>query len=350
MAERRRDRAAGREWPASVPMVLPLVQSTTSVDAATDRTDGSRFEYHDGRYDDVRREFCGFGEVTQTDPGDTHVPTLVTTRRFHVGLQDDGSEPANARERTAARAIRGRLLEQIHSDEEGVPFDRIEHAWETTEGDMEGVVVPRMRRITTSRNDGAPIDEPASRIETETVAWDADGNVLEQVERSFAAGVPAPDRTLRTRIEYALDPTGRYRQRTARVRQDDGAGTVVADTLTFYDGLPLGEVGSAGLVTARHGLALTDEQAAAVYGAQLPDFAELGYERRDEAAGWWIPLGTYVRTVDAPGVVRGELTGLRGAPSRLALDPTGCYPAEVVDAVGNTVSAEFDPRSYDRCA
>ena len=76
-AERRRDRDAGREWPATVPMVLPLVQSTTSVDAATGRTDGSRFEYHDGRYDDVRREFCGFGEVTQTDPGDTHVPTLV---------------------------------------------------------------------------------------------------------------------------------------------------------------------------------------------------------------------------------------------------------------------------------
>ena len=180
---------------------------------------------------------------------------------------------------------------------------------------MEGVVVPRMRRITTSRNDGAPIDEPASRIETETVAWDADGNVLEQVERSYAAGAPDPVRTLRTRIEYALDPSGRYRQRTARVRQDDGAGTVVADTLTFYDGLPLGEVGSAGLVTARHGLALTDEQAAAVYGAQLPDFAELGYERRDEAAGWWIPLGTYVRTVDAQGIVRGELTGLRGAPT-----------------------------------
>ena len=86
-AERRRDRAAGPAVAATVPMVLPLVQSTTGVDAATGRTDGSRFEYHDGRFDDVRREFCGFGEVTQTDPGDTHVPTLVTTRRFHVGLR-----------------------------------------------------------------------------------------------------------------------------------------------------------------------------------------------------------------------------------------------------------------------
>ena len=167
--------------------------------------------------------------------------------------------------------------------------------------------------------------------------------------KSNAATPPARRyrvRTLRTRIEYAVDPTGRYRQRTARVRQDDGAGNVVADTLTFYDGLPFGEVGPAGLVTARHGLALTDELAAAVYGAQLPDFAALGYERRGEAPGWWIPLGTYARTVDAQGVVRGELTGLRGASSRLALDPTGCYPAEVTDAVGNTVSAEFDPRSY----
>ena len=143
-----------------------------------------------------------------------------------------------------------------------------------------------------------------------------------------------------------VDPTGRYRQRTARVRQDDGAGTVVADTLTFYDGRPLGEVGPAGLVTARHGAALTDELAAAVYGAQLPDFAALGYDRRGEAPGWWIPLGTYPRTVDAQGVVRGDLTRCAARRRRLALDPTGCTRPTVTDAVGNTVAAEFDPRSY----
>ncbi len=346
-AERRRDRAAGREWPASVPMVLPLVQSTTSVDAATDRTDGSRFEYHDGRYDDVRREFCGFGEVTQTDPGDTHVPTLVTTRRFHVGLQDDGSEPANARERTAARAIRGRLLEQIHSDEEGVPFDRIEHAWETTEGDMEGVVVPRMRRITTSRNDGAPIDA-AGEPDRDRDGRLGRGRQRARTSRTQLRRRRAGIRSARSGLASStrsIRPVGTGSARRAFARTTARGPSSPTRSRSTTDSPSAKWVRPASSPHVTDSRSPTSRRRPCTARSSRTS-RQLGYERRDEAAGWWIPLGTYVRTVDAQGVVRGELTGLRGAPSRLALDPTGCYPAEVADAVGNTVSAEFDPRSY----
>ena len=228
-----------------------------------------------------------------------------------------------------------------------MPFDRIEHAWETADGDMEGVVVPRMRRITTSRYEGAPIDEPASRIETETVAWDADGNVA---------------RASRTQLRRRRDRTGPHAPDSHRVRRRSDRSVPAADRA----GAPgrrrgkrrrrhahvlrraparrgRSEPGSSPPATA---LALTDDLAAAVYGASLPDFAALGYERRTRRRAGGSRSARYARTVDAQGVVRGDLTGLRGAPSRLTLDPTGCYPAAVTDAVGNTVSAEFDPRSY----
>lgn len=204
-----------------------------------------------------------------------------------------------------------------------------------------------MRRTTTSTFDGAPESAPARQIATETTRWDADGNILEQVERGFTATpiAPAPaTRTLRTRMTYATDPAGRYRQRICRVRQEDADGAVLADTLTMYDDRPPGTVGAHGLVTARFALVLTDESAAEVYGDAPPDWAALGYLRRPEGPGWWVRLGAYTRSVAADGTIHGTLTGIRGHVSTLAMDPTGCYPARVTDAVGNTVTADFDPR------
>ena len=199
--------------------------------------------------------------------------------------------------------------------------------------------------MTTSTFEGA--DEPVSRVVTEQLAWDADGNVTDARRAGLRWAVAAHRRvSCARRVEYAVDPTGRFRQRAWRIRQEDGAGAVVGETRTVYDGLPEGEVGAEGLVTARAALALTDDLAAAVYGARQPDFARTGLHAAARGpTGWWVDTGTYDRTVDATGV-HGSITGPRGGVAEVDLDPTGCYAIRTRDAIGHEVTSVFDLRSY----
>lgn len=339
--EAARDRAAGRPWASRLPMALAVVSQLRVADTATAREDVTRYRYHEGRYDGVLREVCGFAEVEQDEVGDEHVPTLRTTRWFHTGTRADGTEPGSAAERRRARAVRGRLRAQLRSTPAGYRFDRIDHDWEVADGDDPRIVVPRLRRTTTSTIEGAA--SPVSRVVTEVVAWDGDGNVVEAVEQSFDGAATVATQTLRTRTTFATDPVGRYRQRVCRIRQSDGADNVLADSITEYDHRPFGAVGSEGLVTRRTSLVLTDELVTDVYGAAAPDLAALGYSRSPQAAGWWIDQASYDRTQDGAGI-GGSVTGPLGATTRLALDPTGSYPARVEDPNGNALSVVYDPR------
>jgi len=344
--EAQRDRVLGMLWATRLPIVLPVV-SEIDVAEAGGATSSVRLRYHDGRYDGVLREVCGFGRVEQEEAGDDAVATLHTTRWFHHGAAPDGTEPATAADRRRLRAIRGRLWKQERMADDGALFDRLEQTWDATDGATAGTVVPRLRA--TRRSNFERGATPATRIETEQLAWDADGNVTEARERSFTADAAAPDAELHTFTEFAADPAGRFRQRLARVRQTDGAGAVIAETRTEYDHLPPGQVGAQGLVTARAALAITDAQAAEVYGAAVPDFAALGYTRRDGVDGWWIELGRYDRTTDAAGL-HGSVTGPRGGITQMDFDATGCYPVRVRDMLGNEVRAEFDLRVYQPTA
>jgi RHS repeat-associated protein len=338
--EMARDQASGRPWTARLPIVLPVVGVVTVTDRATGTSTTVRYRYHDGRYDGVLREVCGFGEVETIDVGDADVGTLVTTRWFHTGSVD-GGEPATVAERRRARAIRGRIRRVERRAENGTLFDRADSDWEVVDG--MSTVVPRLVRTTRSVYEGA--DDPVSRVVTEQLAWDDNGNVTDATERVFDGPAMVPSGELRTHTDYAADPEGRFRQRVWRIRQEDGTGRVLAETRTIYDGRPEGQVGAEGLVTARAALALTDDLAEAVYGLRQPDFAGLGYARRPGTAGWWVELANYERSVDAAGI-HGTITGPRGGVAELDLDPTGCYPVRARDAIGHELTAVFDLRSY----
>jgi RHS repeat-associated protein len=339
--EAARDRASGRPWTTRLPIVLPVVGEVTVTDEVTGTSTTVRYRYHDGRFDGVLHEMCGFGEVEAIDVGDSDVATLVTTRWFHTGTVDGGGEPSTVAERRRARAIRGRIRRVERRAEDGMLFDRADSEWEVVDGDS--TVTPRMVRMTQSVFEGA--DDPVSWVVTEQLAWDADGNVTDSRELIFDGLSPMPSGELRTRVEYAADPAGRFRQRAWRLRQEDGAGATLAETHTAYDGLPEGQVGAEGLVTARAALALTDGLVADVYGPWHPDFAALGYTRRPGTDGWWVDQGTYDRTVDATGI-HGSITGPRGGVAELDLDPTGCYPIRARDAIGHELTAVFDLRWY----
>lgn len=340
--EAQRDRAAGRPWRSRLPIVVPVV-GQLSVSEMGGATSSTNFSYHEGRYDGVLREVCGFGRVESEDIGDAAVASLRTVRWFHTGLRADGDEPATRAERSRLRAVRGRLLRQDRLDEAGACYDRIEQSWSVTDGVLAGTVRARLERSVRAAYEGGAT--PISWIDTEQLGWDSDGNVTLARESSYQAGVDAPTAVLRTETEYALDPAGRYRQRLAQVRQTDGEGNLLALSRTEYDQLPHGQVGAQGLVSARAALALTDAMATTLYGAALPDFAALGYSRRAGVAGWWVELGRYARRVDAQGM-HGSITGPGGAVTELSFDPTGCYPVRVRDMLGNEIQAEFDLRAY----
>jgi RHS repeat-associated protein len=345
--EAERDRAAGTPWPSRLPLVLPVVSSVAISDASTGPVNTTTYAYHDGRYDGMLREVCGYGKVTSDDLGDASVGTLVTTQWFSVGLNDDGTEPATTDERIRRRSIRGRLLRQDRADVGGYLFDRFEQEWRIDDGTAGLTVTPRLVRSTKSVHEGQ--DSPVSSIVTEQLAWDPDGNVTQARERGFDGASTTATHELRTDCAFAHDPTGRFRQRLWRVTQRDGTGTVVSDLVTSYDGLPPGQVGAAGLVTDRVALALTDELVTAIYGADVPDFATAGYVQPADEAGWWVQLGRYQRTIDANGM-HGQVTGPLGGQTSLDFDPNQCFPVRVLDALGNELRAEFDLRSYQATA
>ena len=345
--EAERDRAAGAPWSTRLPIVLPVVARVEITDASSGAVSTTEYDYHEGRYDGVLREVCGFGRVTSRDPGDENVATLVTTRWFNTGLLPDGSEPATLDARERARAIRGRLLRQERATKDGYLFDRFEQNWRVDDGAHAGTLTPRLVSSTRSVFEGQTT--PVSRIVTGQTAWTPDGSVTSAVEQAFDGASAAPVQELHTDTEYALDPTGRFRQRISRVVQHDGSGALLSDLRTSYDGLPEGQVGGQGLVTHRTALAIPDTLASEVYGGDPPDLAAAGYTRRTGTDGWWIELGGYERSEDSAGV-HGRITGPNGGVTTLQMDPTACYPIEVVDAVGNRIAAEFDLRSYQPTA
>lgn len=338
--EAERDRAAGTPWTTRLPVVLPVVAAMTVTDAVSGPVAQTSYAYHDGRYDGVLREVCGFGLATTTEHGDADVATLVTENHFHTGLVDDGTEPLTRADRVRARAIRGRLRRIDRLDAHGTLYDRFEQSWQVTDG-PDSTVVPRLMSSTKSIYEGAA--DPVSRIVTEQLAFDADGNVTQARERSYAGAAVTGE--LHTITEYAVDPVRRFRQRASRIAQQDGSGAMLSDLRIRYDGLPAGQVGANGLVTERMALALTAAGAADVYGGEQPDFAALGYHQLPGHDGWWVRLGTYQRT-DTDGTLRGTITGPLGGVATIEFEATGCYPVRSGDALGNVVTAEFDLRTY----
>src|SRR4029078_10874814 len=156
--------------------------------------------------------------------GDAQVSTRITVRWFHTGARSDGSEPDTVTERRQQRAIRGRLVRQDCTSEDGAVFDGVVQDWEVVESAGGSTVTPRLRRTTRSVFEQA--EDAETWIVTEQLAWDAAGNVVEAVEQSFRSGVTDPIATLRTSTQFSTDASGRFRQRVSRVRQEDGAGNL----------------------------------------------------------------------------------------------------------------------------
>ncbi len=343
-------------WSTFLPFPIPVVERLTSREQTTGRVSVREFHYHDGRYDGRLREFAGFGRVDEDQLGDEASPTLRTTSWYHNGIQSGQTEVLlTLSERQRQRAIRGRMYRQERygldgSPQQDRPHDRQEQVWvvveETEDSNINEptnrIYIPRLQR--SIRTIFERQSEPAGSITTDNQAWDEFGNVTRSVETSLVSGRPGLTRILRTESEYARDPSGRFRQRVWRTRQLDGDGNILADTITLFDNAPEGSLTSQGLVTRRLSLAITDRQAEEAYGANLPDFAALGYFRREDSPGWWFAQAAYQRIEDDDGL-RGRVTGPNGAVSEFEFDAFRTYPVRLSDPTGNTTLVNYDYRA-----
>lgn len=61
------DRRAGRPWPTPLSIVVQLVEQTVVTDGATGLSSTTRYQFSDGYYDPVEREFRGFAYVQSLD-------------------------------------------------------------------------------------------------------------------------------------------------------------------------------------------------------------------------------------------------------------------------------------------
>jgi hypothetical protein len=233
-----RDQAEGRPWPTRLPFPVHVVDRVETVDRISKNRLVSTFSFHDGFYDGVEREFCGFGRVEQQDAqvigafgapgalGDaanhstaSDVPPVLTRTWFHTGAnQADGTAgplpqgllPAAAlpaglghdEQRQAARAMRGQMLRQEvyaldRTPAEELPYTVVEqtHAVrceQRQDRNRHAVFTTHSRETVTvnyERNPADPRTQHALVLEV-----DAFGNLVR--EAAVAYGRQAPDATL----------------------------------------------------------------------------------------------------------------------------------------------------------
>ncbi len=349
------DRAAGRPWRSFCPFPVQCVAEVTETDQVTGEVRRVRHRYHEGHYDGAGHTFAGFAEVEVTEVGDATMPTLVTRNRYSVGLHpDDPTRPLTGTDKLRHGALRRRMLATARYAPDGSPaadrpFQQVHYEHEvvlTAALDGRWVAQPRQTRVLEEQWERGTA--PYAFREISYLAYDGDGNVLRQRERAWRAGGP-DDLDITTTITFASNQTTHVLGKPARVTETDAAGTVLSTLLHRYDGpahegLPAGQV-TAGFLTRLDKLAVPDAVATAVYGADQPDWAALGYRRLPGETGWWAPAMSYARNIGPDGILEVECRGPNGHPTVSRYDPGQQFVTRVTDAVGNVRSAEVDPRT-----
>ena len=387
-----RDREAGRPWVTRLPFPVHVLERVESYDHISRNTSVSRYEYHDGYFDGVEREFRGFGQVDQWDE-DSHGPPVRTRTWFHTGAADglpgDPELPPRltpSEYREAYRALKGTMLRQEvyaedGSERAGTPYVVTEQSLavrmlQPAYGNRHAVFASHVREAISHQYERDIADPRISQ--TLTLAVDPFGNVLRQVSiaygRATAAAVDeAQARTLITTTENSFtEPvTGAGDHRTPlpaetrvyeltgypaaqRFGPDDFAATVaeidyaatpttgrqrrlIEQVRTVYRKddltglLALGVAGTRALPGETYRLAFTQLLLQTV----LPEApgADAGYVDLDGDGRRWIPGG---RVFHSPGVT--DTPGQELARAREHFFLANRYR----DPFGNTSTVTFD--------
>ena len=350
------DAEAGNPWRTFHPFPLQCVSEMVLRDSITGLVTTTQHHYHEGRYDPAARTFLGFRVVEADNLGDAAIPTLRMRNTYHIGLDPDNLErPLSGDEQQRFGALRRRLLRTEMfgldgSPNEENPYTVVSHEYATREEPSIGtkpIIVPFESRTIEEQYERAAA--PFSIREIDYLDIDTHGNVTKQRTRITRSGAPQPDQDVTTEFKFAINLTTNIVSLPARVTQSEANGKFIAVTVSLYDGaphqgLPEGQVDK-GNLTLQQTLAIPDELSTAVFGANAPDWAALGYRRRAGETGWWINQTSYERQDDGVSLTLIN-RGPRGFDTKTEFDATRQFTTRVTDALNHVYRATVEQRAF----
>jgi RHS repeat-associated protein len=236
------DKRAGRPWRTRLPFPVHVVERVTTFDRISGNRFVASYQYHDGHFDGVEREFRGFGLVEQKDTEEfaifaadaqprctnadaaSHVPPVLTKTWFHTGIQLgrdhvcdrlDTALPENLspeEEREASRALEGMMLRQevyaldvddASSVEEkeraATPYSVVEQNYtlerlQPLGKNRHAVFFAHPREVLSRHYERNRVDPRTSH--TLTIEVDAFGNVLRSLAVAYGRRGPSTDAAL----------------------------------------------------------------------------------------------------------------------------------------------------------
>lgn len=256
------DKRDGRPWTAKLPFPVHVVERVEIRDHIGKNRFVSRYAYHDGHFDGVENEFCGFAMVEQWDGEElalvgsgaggavgaggaggkgpdaaSHVPTVLTKTWFHTGACHDGVKGATQtlpdsllpcgfaaaggialtpdERREARRALKGAVLRQEvygidGGERQGLPYGVVERNYtvvclQPRGGGRNAVFLRQPRETLDFRHErtlylvgGRRVADP--RIgHTMALECDAFGNVLKSIAIAYGRCFDDPDPLLGVR-------------------------------------------------------------------------------------------------------------------------------------------------------
>lgn len=337
-----RDRDQGAIWTTDFPFPLTVVASTTETDQVTGQVTVVEYRYHEAHYQRQTRQFQGFRTTERIERGDESRPDSKTV--FHF-LQQMERQPGNGPQHAALNGslVRTEVYALDGSASQDLPFqvETATHDVVSLNDARDGQ--PRSFVFVTGHRTEDHDRTADVRAEEKTYTYDAAGNVVREVLRAsgLKGGAVQAEAVRTTDITYAVSATRRILDRHASVVVRDGAGKIVSETRSYYDGaafagMPLGQM-DRGQLMRESRVALPDSVFAVHYAGM--DAAGLGYRKEADADGvesWWIDTKRYSR--DARGIVLGERDPV-GNDRTFEYDAAGVFKTALTDAIGAT---QFD--------
>lgn len=231
------DREKGTPWPDRVPFPVTVVAAVTT-DDSLGHLYVTRFQYHDGYYDPLEKQFRGFARVDQIEVGDASAPTLVTTYEFDTGRVDE--------------AMKGKIHRKRIGTLDGQLFSEDRFQWASPPALLATAPDGREIRFAHPVGERREILElgrgAGRRLETAST-YDAYGNRTRFAEFGLVeAGDRSAGQDERVTItEYALNTNAWILRLPRRTWVTDVAGKTISRSEFFYDdetfsgteGLPL---------------------------------------------------------------------------------------------------------------
>lgn len=384
---------AGHPWSSAVPFPVHVVaRTTTSIGLDLDGypDEGALgdqylvdFDYRDGYYDSLEKQFRGFAFVKKTEHGDerfggARAPTLVTRMAFHTGapdgLDNDGNgqtdevHPWNGREEEALKGVerwheRTSLPDDStrdgHFAADAVVFDRVVNTWtpRNLSGAAGGPLPDLLGAGYTAADEYQRTVRHAvlTRVETTLVERQTDPAQHKSLEHRFdldslgnrsfdwnLGDQADPTDDLYTEFDYARNETAWIMDRVSRTVQRDGGptGAFVSESRNYFDGapfvgLPLGQLGARGNL---------HRSEAIISGGTVPALTERSYLRGDprDPAGTvdtlrqqLSPFGNPIVMLDGNALLVSGLPDGQGHERRIEYDPFfHRFPTKEIIVVG----------------